>query len=284
MVLSSIIWNVNPVIFSIGSLSVRWYGLLWAVGILLCLVVVQKIFKHEGAPDDWTDKLFIYTVIGTIIGARLGHVFFYDWGYYSQHPGEILKIWHGGLASHGGAIGILVALYFFNKKVTKLGFLWGFDRLVIGATLTGVFIRLGNLMNSEIYGHPTTLPWGFVFVRGDFYPNQPCHPTQIYEALAYLLIFGILMWLYWKKNAGKYSGLLAGIGIFGIFVARQLIEFLKNPQEAFEESMKFNMGQLLSIPFIIAGIILVVYALKKGPVEYKMPKVEPSKTSAKKKK
>ena len=277
MLLNSIVWNVGPELFSIGPLHIRWYGLLWAIGIWLALVVVQKLYKNEKLPDAWVDKLFMYTVIGTIVGARLGHCFFYEWkpldepvtflgmtftygNYYLSHPWELLYVWRGGLASHGGAIGILIALYLFNKKVSHKGFLWGMDRLVIGAALTGAAIRLGNLMNSEIYGSATDLPWGFIFVRDG--QTQPMHPTQIYEMLYCLVTFAIVWWLYWKKQAYKQTGLIFGVFLIGIFGTRFLLEFIKLNQEAFEAGMLLNMGQILSIPFIVWGVWLIYNSRK----------------------
>ena len=271
--LNYITWNVDPELFSIGPLTVRWYGLLWAVGIWLALMIVQKIFKHEKHPDAWVDKLFIYTVLGTIIGARLGHCFFYEWkelaepvtflgisfkygNHYLSHPWELLYIWRGGLASHGGAIGILTAMYYYNKNVSKKGFIWIFDRLVIGVALAGASIRLGNLMNSEIYGTATTLPWGFIFVRDG--QTEPMHPTQIYEMIYCLVTFAVTYWLYYKKEAYKKTGLIFGVFLIGIFGTRFLLEFIKLNQEAFESGMILNMGQILSIPFILWGIWLII--------------------------
>jgi phosphatidylglycerol---prolipoprotein diacylglyceryl transferase len=237
------------------NLSIRWYGLLWAIGIYATLLIVQRLYKHEGLPEAWLDKLFMYTVVGTIIGARLGHCLFYEWDYFSAHPLEILYIWHGGLASHGGAIGILIAMYFFNKNVSRKGYIWIFDRLVIGVAICGFAIRLGNLMNSEIYGSVTTLPWGFIFVRNK--EVLPMHPTQIYEMLYCLITFIVTWWLYWKKEAYKKNGLIFGVFLIGIFGSRFLLEFIKNSQEAFEANMILNMGQILSLPFIIWGIWLI---------------------------
>ena len=197
MILDFITWNIDPVAFSVGPLTVRWYGILWALGIWLAYSIQIKLYKHEHLPEDWTDKLFVYMVVGVIVGARLGHCLFYEWHLlpepvkflgmtfkygnpYLAKPWELLYIWQGGLASHGGAIGLLTAGYFLNKKFKK-GFIWIFDRLVIGVCICGACIRLGNLMNSEIYGNYTSLPWGFIFVRNG--ETQPCHPTQIYEML-----------------------------------------------------------------------------------------------------
>lgn len=281
MILNFITWDINPEIFRIGSFAVRWYGLLWAIGIWLALVIVQKLLLYEKYPQAWVDKLFIYTVIGTVVGARLGHCFFYEWkplaepvtflgitfkygNYYLTHPLELLAVWHGGLASHGGAIGIIIAIILYDKNVSKKGFIWVLDRLVIGAAVTGACIRLGNLMNSEIYGSATSLPWGFIFVRNG--QTEPMHPTQIYEALYCLVTFAFTWWLYWKKEAYKKTGLIYGIFLLGIFGTRFLLEFIKLDQEAFESGMILNMGQILSLPFIFWGIWLVYNALTKENV------------------
>jgi prolipoprotein diacylglyceryl transferase len=181
MLLNFITWNVDPVLFHLGPLAVRWYGLLWAIGIYATLIITQKLYKHENLNLEWVDKLFIYTVVGTILGARLGHCLFYEWDYYSANPIKILYIWQGGLASHGGAIGIVVAMYFFNRNVSKKGYIWIFDRLVIGVAICGAAIRLGNLMNSEIYGNATTVPWAFEFIRDSIINRDP---MAIYSTLA----------------------------------------------------------------------------------------------------
>ena len=279
--LDFITWTADPAIFSIFSREIRWYGLFFAIGFLIGYQIEDKIFKHDKAPEGWVDKIFIYTIIATVIGARLGHCLFYGWDYYSQHPIEILKIWEGGLASHGGAIGIIIAILIYSKKVTHKNPLWAFDRLVIPTALVGALIRMGNLMNHEIYGHPTHLPWGFRFIenitawRQGMEPifSAPSHPTQIYEALCYFIIFLLLMYMYWKKNAGQPQGLIFGVFLVGVFFSRFCIEFLKNNQEEFEENMILNMGQLLSIPFVIFGIYLIIRSLKHpidtGAIIYK---------------
>lgn len=224
-----------------------------------------KIFKHEKLPDLWTDKLFIYTVIGAVVGSRLGHCLFYNPSYYLARPWEMLFIWQGGLASHGGAIGIIISTYLFDKKVSKKGLIWVFDRLVIGVAVCGAMIRLGNLMNSEIYGGPTTLPWGIIFVRDG--QTAPMHPTQLYEVIYCLLTFVVTYWLYWKKAAYKRTGLIFGVFLLGIFLSRFLIEFIKNNQESFENDMILNMGQMLSIPFIVWGIWSILNSKKKVTAE-----------------
>ena len=263
--LSAIVWNVDPVLFSAGPITVRWYGLMFAIGFLLGYEIVSRMFKHEGAPEKWLPILLIYVVVATIVGSRLGHVFFYEWDYYSAHPMEIIKVWEGGLASHGGTIGIILAIILYSMFVTKRSPLWTFDRLVIPIALVGGLIRLGNLMNSEIYGYATDLPWGFLFVRSrewhQLYEGLPVHPTQIYEALCYFGLFALLMWMYWKKNAEERPGLIFGVFFIGIFLPRFLIEFIKNDQVAFEADMTLNMGPLLSIPFIVIGVLLIIYAM-----------------------
>ena len=280
--LDFITWTANPNIID-SFVTIRWYGLAFAIGFWIGYEIVYRIFRHEGVPEKWLGALLIYVVLGTIIGSRLGHVFFYGWDYYSQHPGDIIKIWEGGLASHGGAIGIIIAVLLFSHFVTHRNPLWTFDRLVIPIPLVGALIRLGNLMNHEIYGGPTDLPWGFRFVENlnawmhgamPVY-SAPSHPTQIYEALAYLMLFGLLMWLYWKRNAERRPGLLFGIFFTWLFVARFLIEYVKNVQEVWENdliaSCGMNMGQVLSLPFIIIGLALIIYAMKRQPVEIKFP-------------
>jgi phosphatidylglycerol---prolipoprotein diacylglyceryl transferase len=264
-----ITWNVNPEIFRMGSFAIRWYGLLFALGFFLGYLIMLRIFQKENIPVKLLDELTTYMVVGTVIGARLGHCLFYEPGYYLSHPIRILMVWEGGLASHGAAVGIILTLWLFSwrKKVT---FLWVIDRIVITVALAGVLIRTGNLMNSEIFGYQTSLPWGFLFVRA-FDPNVPLvprHPTQIYEALSYLLIFFFLWWYYYKKDGKPAPGFLFGMFLILVFTARFLIEFLKEPQvQDFEGKLMgatgMNLGQLLSIPLIIAGILLVLYSRGK---------------------
>ena len=261
MHLNVIPWDVNPEIFRIGSFAIRWYGLLFASSFLFGYIIMLRIFRNENLSDALLDKLTIYMAVGTIVGARLGHCFFYEPAYYLAHPLEILMTWRGGLASHGAAIGILLALWLFDRKEKK-DFTWTIDRIAIVVALSGFFIRMGNLMNSEIYGVETTVPWGFVFLRNG--ENAPKHPTQIYEALAYLFIFLLLFRLYWRKKGEHIQGTLISLALILIFLARFFIEFLKEDQVAFEAGMKLNMGQLLSIPFILMGVAWFNYSLKKG--------------------
>jgi len=274
-ILTFIHWNVSPEFFSIGQISVRWYGLMFALGFLAGYQIMFKMFKFESSNTDWLDKLFIYTIVATIVGARLGHVFFYGWSYYSQHLIEIVLpiakgetgykfVGYQGLASHGGAIGIVLAIYFYSKKVTKRSILWTLDRLIIPTALVGAMIRTGNLMNSEIYGVATNLPWGFIFERN--HETVAKHPTQIYEALGYLLLFLSSLWIFFKaKDLKDRTGFIIGYGFTFMFVVRFLVEFIKEDQEAFEAGMALNMGQILSIPFVLGGIYLMFRALKHPP-------------------
>lgn len=262
--LDFITWDVSPIIFD-HIITMRWYSLAFMIGFIVGYEIVARMFKHEGAPEKWLGILLMWVVGATIIGARLGHVFFYEWDLYSRDPIRILYVWEGGLASHGGTIGIILAVILFSIFTTKRSPIWTFDRLVVPIALVGGLIRLGNLMNSEIFGHATTLPWGFKFVRSAewhrLYEGMACHPTQIYEALCYFALFALLMWMYWKKNAEERPGLIFGTFLIGIFLPRFLIEFIKNDQVAFEATMTLNMGQWLSIPFILAGVFFVIYAL-----------------------
>ena len=264
MFILSIIWNPSPEIFSFGSFAVRWYGLFFALGFFFGYLIMLKFFTKEGVPVKLLDELTTYMIIGTIVGARLGHVFFYEPSWYLAHPLKILQVWEGGLASHGAAIGIIISLLIFSY-VRKKPFLWVMDRIVIVTALAGFLIRMGNLMNSEIYGLPTTLPWGFEFIRSTT-PSEglvPRHPTQIYEGLSYLAIFFLLLWYYYRKEGKPAHGFLFGLFLILVFGVRFFIEFVKEPQVGFERGLTLNMGQMLSIPFVIAGIILVYLAQKK---------------------
>ena len=261
--LAFITWNPDPEIFNIGSFAIRWYGLLFALAFVFGYLILLNIFKHEKIPEKLLDKLATYIIIATIVGARLGHCFFYEPDYYMSNPWEILMVWKGGLASHGAAIAIILAILIFSSKY-KLSFIWIIDRIVIVVALAGFFIRMGNLMNSEIYGNATTVPWAFIFIRDDAIPR---HPTQIYEALAYILIFIILYTIYKKKKGKPTPALLFGLFLILVFSSRFFIEFLKVPQVAFENSMTLNMGQILSIPFVTIGIIAIVWPKKKADKE-----------------
>jgi len=273
--LLTVTWNVDPTIFTVLSREIRWYGLLWVIGLIVAVYIVQRIYKSEKLPEKWFDSLFVYMMLGIILGARLGHCLFYEPEYYLANPVEMLKIWEGGLASHGGVIGIIIAVWLYSKRVTKKSMLWTFDRVMVPTGFTAAMIRFGNLMNHEIYGGPTDLPWGFRFIdnvglwmRGaEPVYTEPSHPTQIYEALICLLVFGITMYMYWKTNAKNRQGLILGVGIALIFIARFFIEFVKNVQVDSEIAMRENtgliLGQWLSIPFIIWGLWLIWRSMKR---------------------
>ena len=260
-------WNVNPELFHIGSLGIRWYSLLFVSGFIIGWYLFRWFFRREGVNEKLLDPLLYTLLICTIVGARLGHCIFYQPGYFFgswQGFLEIFMPWKGGLASHGGAIALLLGMWWFSAhygKKNDFDFLWIMDRLVIAVAFTGCLIRLGNLFNSEIYGDVTSLPWGFVFERRG--ETEPKHPTQIYEALSYLILGFVLLWFYAKKLNKVHRGFFFGLFLVGCFGMRFIIEFIKEPQEEFERAMTFDMGQLLSIPFILAGIALLVYAAAK---------------------
>lgn len=257
-------WDVNPALFHLGSFEVRYYGVLWAVALGISAYIFHHIMIREGLSDKTFDSVFWFGVISTVLGSRLGHCLFYDPGYYLTHPVEILDIRQGGMASHGAAVGLLIGLWLFSRK-NKLPYIWSLDRISIVVAISGVAVRLGNLMNSEIYGTVTSLPWGFIFVRDG--ETLPKHPTQIYEALCYLVLFVILLWMYYKKDlARRRPGVMFGFFLIILFGTRFLIEFIKNPQVDFEQHMVLNMGQLLSIPFIVAGVVILWRALKQAPL------------------
>lgn len=247
------------------------YGLLFVTGLIIGYFVIKRMFDKEGVPEAWLDSLLIYIVIATVVGARLGHVFFYDWDYYKDNLSEIPKVWEGGLASHGGAVAILIALFIYSKKVSKLPMFWILDRIVAPIAIAACFIRLGNLVNHEIVGVPTDLPWGFKFwnerdnldfINGDFV-HVFRHPAQLYESIAYFLIFLVLLRLFWKTNLKQKQGFIFGVFLIVLWGARFLIEFVKIGQAARDEGMILNTGQWLSVPFIIAGFV-IIYLANKG--------------------
>lgn len=261
-----IVWDIDPVIFYRLDF-LRWYGVCWAIGMVLGYQVLRYMYRRENLLLIDLDKLTTYVVIGVIVGARLGHILFYDPAYYIHNPIEILPIrlepsfqftGLAGLASHGGVAGAVLALYLYVRKYKK-DILTLLDRLTIAASLLGSFIRLGNLMNSEIVGIPAQVPWAFVFIRID---QVPRHPAQLYEALFYLIVF-IVLFIIWKSGkAEKYTGLLFGTGVLLIFVQRFLIEFLKENQVSFEGNLLLNMGQILSLPLIAVGFIVIIWSIK----------------------
>jgi len=276
-----IIWDFDPVAFSIFGLEIRWYGLMFAIGFAFTFWLCLWMMKKEKSDLTIPDTLLFYLFFGTIIGARLGHCLFYEPAYYLANPIKILEVWRGGLASHGAAIGILIALYFAAKKHKK-SFWYMTDRVVIFVAIVGVLVRLGNLFNSEIFGHETTLPWGFIFVRAG--ETVAKHPTQLYEALSYLVIFAGLLWYYIKQNYKPKEGILFGSFLILLFGARFIIESIKEVQVGFENYMSLNMGQLLSIPFILAGIVIFQLAIRDKLPSFPKPKTVAAKGNMKGKK
>ncbi len=271
MILNYIHWNPNPELINIFGISIRYYGLLFVSGLILSIYFLGRIYKRENLPSQHLEKLSIYSMIGILAGARLGHCLFYEPAYYLSHPlemilpitfppdGGIKFTGYQGLASHGGALGLLIALYFYSRK-TKHAMIDTIDLIAVVAALGSAFIRLANFMNSEIIGIPTTKSWGVIFERVD---NVPRHPAQLYEAIAYFIIFAVMMLLYYKMRAKLKNGFFFGLVLVLIFTARFIIEFVKENQVDFENSMTFNMGQLLSLPYIFAGLGFMIFGLWK---------------------
>jgi len=259
---SYILWNVDSDIFVIPYLNhpVRWYGLSWALGFLLGQQLMYFIYKRDGRTAQEVDTLTIYVIIAAVVGARLGHVLFYDSSEFFSDPIRIFAIWEGGLASHGAGLGLFVALYFFARK-TKVNYLWIVDRLAIITALTGGLIRLGNLMNSEMVGLPTTLPWGFVFTQID---NLPRHPAQLYESIYCFLLFIFLFRTWYKHGNELRDGVLTGWFLIILFSLRFVDEFFKINQVSFEDDMMLNMGQILSIPFVVIGLVILLLSKRQG--------------------
>ena len=254
-------WNVRPELVQFGPIAVRWYGLLFALFFWFSYWIVAWQFRTEHKDEQTLGSLLGYLVAGTIIGARLGHCLFYEPGYYISHPLAVFKIWEGGLASHGGAVGVLIALHFHTRRHPDQPFLWLLDRIAVPAALGGFLIRLGNLFNSEILGRPTDVPWAFVFTRVD---SVPRHPAQLYESLAYALIFIGMVALYRHWRARTPRGLLVGVFLISAFTARFLVEFVKEEQTAYAQNTPLQVGQWLSLPFIAAGVALVWRALSRA--------------------
>ena len=280
--LDFITWNVSPILAHfklpfIGEMEIRYYGVLFTCCFIFGYLVMGRVYKKEGRTIEELDRLSVSMIIGIVLGARLGHVLFYDPVYYFHNPIEIIQIWKGGLASHGAAIGTLITLYLYSRKLNIYKpFLWILDRISIVVCLGGFFVRMGNLMNSEIYGKATSLPWGFVFVRdmddsvSDIDRMMPHHPTQIYEGLSYLAMFVFFWVMYNRRTVKMPRGRMFGLFLIMLWSARFLIEFIKNVQEPWEAKLPLDLGQLLSIPFIIIGIIILRNSYKPNM----MPPVE----------
>ena len=268
--LLTINWNPNPELFNLfGIFPIRYYGLLWGIGIVLSCIIVQRQYRDRKISEDKFTPLFFYCVIGITLGARLGHCIFYDWSYYQNHliemilpirqfPGEGWKwIGYKGLASHGGTLGLIIALWLYCRK-TKMHYMDVLDMIAVATPICACCIRLANLMNSEIIGKPTDMPWAFVFEQVDMLPR---HPAQLYEAIAYFIFFLGMIYLYKKSDHGQklHRGFFFGLCLTEIFVFRFFVEFLKENQVDFENTMTLNMGQWLSVPFVIIGIYFMLF-------------------------
>lgn len=253
-----LIWNINPTLLHLGPLQLRWYGLLFVGSFFLGAMILNWIYKREGKNPAVIDNLLIYVMVGAVVGARLMHCFAYEPNFYLSHPIEILKVWKGGLASHGGLLGVLIALYLFSRKHNE-SFMWIVSRIAIPGALTAAFVRVGNLFNSEILGKPSDAPWAIVFERIDLVPR---HPVQLYEAFSYLTILLILVTLYRKVTPAFATKILPGSFLVLVFVARFFIEYAKTRQADYTTDLPFSTGQLLSIPYILIGIAWIIWALK----------------------
>lgn len=256
-------WAFDPILFSAGPLTIRWYGLLFVGAFLIGQWMLGRIFAAEGVPRENAERLMIHALLGAVIGARLVHCLFYEPGYYLSHPLAMLRIWEGGLASHGGALGMLLALWFAARTAQpRLPFLWLIDRVSMPAALGAVFVRVANFLNSEIVGIPTSGRWGVVFESIDALPR---HPAQLYEAIAYALIFAVLLAIYRRSGKRTPEGLLFGVLMALVFSARILVEFFKTPQAAYEAGQLFTVGQYLSLPFVMLGVVMMVRAIRRSP-------------------
>jgi phosphatidylglycerol:prolipoprotein diacylglycerol transferase len=254
-----LVWNVDPVLLHLGPLQLRWYGMLFAAGILAAYRAGVWSFERAGGSREEASRLLGYVVTGTVVGARLGHCLLYQPGFYLSHPLEILEVWHGGLASHGGVLGIVIAVWVFARRSGR-DMLWLLDRVAVAAPVAAACIRIGNLFNSEIVGRPSAVPWAVVFARLDPYPR---HPAMLYEAVAYLVIFAAMLSLERHTKLRERPGALAGIVLVLVFGFRFAIEFLKEPQEAFEAALPLDMGQLLSVPAVLLGLWLLGAAYRR---------------------
>jgi prolipoprotein diacylglyceryl transferase len=281
MLLDYVIWNVSPELFHLGPLTVRYYGLFFALAFIVGYRIMNYVYKREGQTEAELDRLSIYVVVSIVVGARLGHVLFYQPDYYFAHPIEILEVWQGGLASHGAAIAMLIGMYIYSRRPNIPSYMWILDRISLTIPIGGAFVRFGNLMNSEIYGIPTKLPWGFVYMRDAneveklmFLPEwshhavkwqsalpqgvHANHPTQIYEGLGYFLIFLLVYYIYRRQGAALKPGRIFSLVIILIFTLRLIVESIKLDQVDFEHGLPLNMGQILSIPFIAIGIFILI--------------------------
>lgn len=250
-------WNFDPLLVSYEGLSLHWYGLIFAIAVSAGYHITKLMFAHESRPQEKLDNLFFYVLAGVIIGARIGHCFFYDPLFYFSNPIKIFAIWEGGLASHGGGLGAILGIFIYSQKY-KTSFIWLLDRIVVPTALFGVFVRFANFLNSEIIGAKSDLPWAVVFERVDAIPR---HPAQLYESLGYFVVFILLLVAYSKSQLKERSGAMLGLFLTMIFAVRFLVEYIKEPQASYTLGFGFNTGQLLSIPFLIVGVLALTISL-----------------------
>ncbi len=258
------VWEMNPEMFRIGSFAIRWYGLMYASAFLAGTMIMTRIFNLENKPPKSLDRLLIYMLAAVVLGARLGEILFYHPSYYLKNPLEVFKVWEGGLSSHGGVIGILIALYIYSRKTPGQPYLWVLDRICIVVALGGTLIRIGNFFNSEIIGIPTNGNWGIVFKRVDYIPR---HPAQLYESLTYFILFILLLLLYRLTDTNKKQGLLIGVFLSIGFSVRFLIEFVKVNLVYSKTEFPLNTGQILSIPVILLGLFLLLRVWKQSKTQ-----------------
>ena len=252
------VWNIDPILLHLGPLQLRWYGLLFVGSFFLGSMILTWMYKREGKDPVVVENLIIYLMVGAVIGSRLMHCLAYEPEFYLANPLEILKVWKGGLASHGGLLGVFIAMYIFSKRYDT-PYMWVVSRVTIPGALTAAFVRFGNFFNSEILGKPSDTPWAIVFERIDLIPR---HPVQLYEAFSYLALFLVLIFIYKRVSPSFATKILPGIFLFSMFTIRFLLEYTKTRQADYTTSLPFTTGQLLSIPFIIIGLLWILWALK----------------------
>lgn len=262
------IWNVNPNILELGPLQLRWYGLLFVGSFFLGLMILKWIYKRENRDPDVLDNLLIYVMVGAVLGARLMHCFAYEPEFYLSHPLEILKVWKGGLASHGGLAGVLIAFYLFSIRYNT-PYMWLLSRTAIAGTVIAASVRIGNLFNSEILGLPSDKPWAIIFAKVDMVPR---HPVQLYEAISYIIMFVLLITIYRKVTPAFATKIIPGVFLVTMFTTRFFLEYTKTRQAAYTTDLPFTTGQMLSIPYIILGILWIIWAFKSTSKDSKYDK------------
>jgi len=251
-----LVWDIDPNIFQFGAIQLRWYGVLFVGSFFVGLWLLERIYKREGKDSSILENFLIYLIIGAVVGARLAHCFFYEPSYYLSHPLEILYVWKGGLASHGGMVGTIIAIFVFAKRYNE-SFIWLLSRETMAGMVTAAFVRIGNFFNSEILGLPTDKPWAVIFARIDMTPR---HPVQLYEGLSYFILLGLLIYIYRKSTYSFATKILPGVFLFTLFSVRFLLEYTKTRQAEYTTDLPFTTGQMLSMPFIVIGLVWMVWA------------------------